>query len=99
MKPTIAIEGELTVFTAHDHKARLLGAMSPQGELTVELADVCEFDGAGLQLLLAAHRESVRRGGSLHLAAPSFPVLAALQLTGLTDHFDVSTAETLGAAP
>lgn len=99
MKPSIAIVGELTVFTAHDNKARLLEAMSPQGDLTVELTDVCEFDGAGLQLLLSTHRESARRGGALRLAHPSAPVRAALQLTGLTDHFDVFTGEDREVTP
>lgn len=99
MKPSIAIEGELTVFTAHENKTRLLSAMSPQGDLTVELTDVCEFDGAGLQLLLAAQRESARRGGALRLARPSASVMAALQLTGLTDHFDVFACEDREVAP
>jgi anti-anti-sigma factor len=92
MNTTIAIEGELTVFTAHDTKTRLLGAMSPQGELTVELGDVSEFDGAGLQLLLATHHEAARRGGALRLVSPSSHVSAVLQLAGLTDHFDISAS-------
>lgn len=99
MNTSIAIEGELTVFTAHEIKTRMLGAMSPQGSLTVELGDVSEFDGAGLQLLLAAHHEAVRRGGALHLASPSSPVTAALQLTGLTQFFETSAPEAQEATP
>lgn len=90
MTPSIAIEGELTVFTAHETKTRLLGAMSPQGDLSIELGDVSEFDGAGLQLLLATQHEANRRGGAMRLVSPSSHVSAALQLSGLTDHFDIS---------
>lgn len=99
MNTSIAIEGELTVFTAHEMKTRLLGAMSPQGELTVELGDVSEFDGAGLQLLLATHHEAVRRGGALRLASPSSHVTAALQLAGLTQFFEASASETQEVTP
>jgi anti-sigma B factor antagonist len=89
MNKTLVIEGEMTVFTAHDIKARLLEAIPPKGDLTVVLEDVAEFDGAGLQLLVAAQHEATSRGGALHLQSPSNSIHTALRLAGLEAHFDV----------
>lgn len=96
MNTPLAIEGELTVFTAHDTKARFLAAMSAQGELTVNLEAVSEFDGAGLQLLLATQHESQRRGGALRLTSLPPAVQAAMALTGLTTHFATTSSDTQG---
>ena len=99
MNTSIAIEGELTVFTAHEIKTRLLEAMPQQGSLTVELGDVSEFDGAGLQLLLAAHHEAAQRGGALRLASPAPHVASVLQLVGLPHYFDTSAPKAQEVTP
>ncbi len=94
MTNTFAIEGELTVFTAHDIKTSVLAAMSTEGSLHIDLSEVSECDGAGMQLLLAARHEAAQRGGALHLTSPSSQVMAVLQLVGLKDHFEASEPAT-----
>lgn len=99
MTASIAIEGELTVFNAHEIKTRLLDAMSQQGALTLDLSEVSECDGAGLQLLLAARHEAEQRGGALRVSSPSKQVAAVLQLAGLPHHFETSESETPEVTP
>jgi anti-sigma B factor antagonist len=82
-----AIDGELTVFTVHALKDRLLAAMAHDKVLEIDLSGVSEIDGAGIQLLLAAHREAGQRGMVFKLAAPSPVVAEALALGDLTPHF------------
>lgn len=99
MNTSIAIDGELTVFTAHEIKTRVLAAMSQEGALNLDLSEVSEFDGAGLQLLLAARSEAVQRGGALQLTSPSDHVTAVLQLVGLSSHFDAAATNTQEVTP
>ncbi len=94
MNTSFAIEGELTVFTAHEIKTRVLAAMPQEGALALDLSEVSEFDGAGLQLLIAARHEASQRGAGLHLVSPSSQVTAVLQLAGLSHHFDASQSDT-----
>lgn len=93
MTASYAIQGELTVFTAHELKTALLSAMPSTGTLQLDLAEVSEFDGAGLQLLLAAGNEAKVRGGQLALAHATEKVDAVLRLTGLQDHFAKPASE------
>jgi anti-anti-sigma factor len=81
----LAIEGELSVYTAPALKARLLDALAEAGagDLMLDLQAVSEVDGAGIQLLLAARREAALRGSKLALCNPT-PVFAeAVALAGL----------------
>ncbi len=94
MTNTFAIEGELTVFTAHEIKTGVLAAMSAEGALHIDLSEVSECDGAGLQLLLAARHEAAQRGGAMRLTSPPNQVKAVLELAGLTDHFESSEPDT-----
>jgi anti-anti-sigma factor len=93
MTASYAIQGELTVFTAHELKTALLSAMPSTGALQIDLGEVSEFDGAGLQLLLAAGNEAKARGGQLVLADAPERVDAVLRLTGLQDHFAKPASE------
>lgn len=86
------VEGELTVFTVHALRDRLLAAMNASTEIEVKLAEVSEVDGAGVQLLLAARHEAQQRGITLRIAgqppALSASVRAALDLIGLDEGLD-----------
>ncbi len=99
MTTSIAIDGELTVFTAHEIKTRLLEAMASKSTLRVDLGEVTEFDGAGLQLLLAARHEAAQRESQLVLISPPAQIKAVLQLTGLIDHFETSEPDTQEVTP
>jgi len=99
MNASFAIEGELTVFTAHEIKTRLLSVMPTRSTLEVQLGEVTEFDGAGLQLLLAAKHEAAQRESQLVLISPPAQVKAALQLAGLLDHFEATDAGNREVSP
>jgi anti-anti-sigma factor len=87
MSAPLSIEGELTVFTVHALKERLLAALSQSSTLQIDLSGVSEVDGAGIQLLLAAKREAQQRDGSVSLIAPPPQVLEALALVDLAHEF------------
>ena len=77
---------ELTIYGAaalREQLAATLGELAPGAALTLELADVCEIDSAGMQLLIAARRAAEARGCGLHLRGHSPAVLDAFHLFGL----------------
>lgn len=81
--PAFSIDGELSIFVATELRERLLAAMPPRGEWCIDLSGVCEVDGAGLQLLVAAAHEMRRRGGVLRMQDPSPQLGAVLDLVGI----------------
>ncbi|KGM40233.1 hypothetical protein JY96_09835 [Aquabacterium sp. NJ1] len=95
MSAPLKIEGELTVFTVHELKTRLLAALGEGQALQIDLGGVSEVDGAGIQLLLAAQREARKHGSAITLLAAPPQVEEALKLTDLTHEFDACGAEQL----
>ena len=93
MSAPFIIEGELTVFTVHALKDRLMAALAESSTLHIKLGDVSEVDGAGVQLLLATKREAQQRGGALSLSAHPPQLLAALDLADLTAELGATCAE------
>lgn len=83
MTAPLVLDGECTVYVAHELRQRLMQALEAAPTLSLDLADVAEFDGAGLQLLIAARREAEQRGGTLQLVAASPVVAETLKLVGL----------------
>ncbi len=79
----LRLEPELTIYSAAQVKQALVDALVARDPLTLDLADVCEVDSAGVQLLLAALRHAVSQGGSLQLAGHSAAVQEAFALLGL----------------
>lgn len=82
-----SIEGELTIYTAADTKARLLPLLAQCSTLEIDLSQVSELDSAGVQLLLLAQRECEKRNGRLHLHGHSAAVSEALEMCNLTEIF------------
>ncbi len=88
----LELEGELTIHTAEEQKARLLAFLDAATADVTAVADglelglsgVSEVDTAGLQLLLVAVCEADRAGTALTLAEPSPDVRRVLELTRLT---------------
>jgi len=54
-------------------------------ELIIDLGEVTFLDSAGLCVLAAAHRRSVRQGVALRVLASSRAVIRPMQITGLWD--------------
>lgn len=84
---TLAIEDELTIFTASERKNRLLDFLKSDDELEINLSKVSEIDTAGLQLLILIKREAAKTGKTLRLVMHSKPVLEILELTRLSQSF------------
>lgn len=83
----MAVRGEMTIYSAAELAALWLPWLTDAQSWQLDLTDVAEMDGAGLQLLLLAHRELHACGASLQLVAQSPAVEQVLSLCQLTAHF------------
>ena len=75
-------EGELTIQTAEGSKGILMSLLD-SGPTEIGLAEITEFDTAGLQLLLLTQAEAARRGGSVRFGVPSQAVTEVLAIARL----------------
>jgi anti-anti-sigma factor len=86
--PSIAIEGELTIFTAAELKQRLIAALTTGSiEVEVDLSQVSEIDSAGIQLMVAAKREASARNLALRFTSHSSAVFNLIELYDLSGYF------------
>lgn len=83
----IAINGELTIYTALDLKATLLAGLATNEELELDLSGVEEIDAAGLQLLVMIKQQAAALGKTLRFTGHSPVVLDLLDLSGLAGFF------------
>lgn len=72
---SLAIRGELTI----NYAAEAITHLRAHENSGLDLADISELDGAGLQLIIAATRDA-----GMRLVAASDPVADVLRLVGLT---------------
>jgi anti-sigma B factor antagonist len=79
----LAVEGEMTIYRAAELKPVLLDAVRTQDSPALDLSGVCEFDSAGVQLLLASRLEAARLGKPFAVVAASPAVREVLALLGL----------------
>jgi len=82
----IAIEGELSIFTAATERLHLLDAFESGNEEEVDLSQVSEIDSAGIQLMVAAKREAATRSTSLRFTGHSPAVFDIIELCDLAGH-------------
>ena len=76
----VCIDGELTIYTVAELAAALLPQMGAAPRLELDLSEVTEMDGAGLQLLAVIRREAGNAGIALSVTGQSQAVTQALQL-------------------
>lgn len=96
MSMSIPIEGELTVFQVHELRTQWLAALDSERDLTVDLAEMTEIDGAGVQLLLALRNEARMRGARVRVLNPSAQAAAMLELLRLDAELNASPAGSPG---
>lgn len=84
---TLAIEGELTIYTAAKRKPELLAFIKSGKEFEINLAGVTDIDTAGLQLLILLKREASQAGKKLSFVMHSKTVLEVLELANLIGPF------------
>lgn len=83
----LAIEGELSIYSAGEWKKRLHDLLDQGGSLELDLGAVHELDTAGLQLLIMAKKEASARGQQLQLCNHSPAVLEVFELCGVAAFF------------
>ncbi|MHA4969545.1 STAS domain-containing protein [Pseudomonas extremorientalis] len=76
----VGIDGELTIYTVAELAGALLSQMGAVPRLELDLSQVTEMDGAGLQLLAVIQREAGVAGTALSVTGQSQAVMQALQL-------------------
>jgi anti-anti-sigma factor len=76
----IAIEGELSIYTAAEWKKRLDDLIGQVGNLELDLGAVQELDTAGLQLLIMAKTAATARSQQLRFSNHSPAVLEVFEL-------------------
>ncbi|MCJ8203482.1 STAS domain-containing protein [Pseudomonas sp. RGM2987] len=79
----VQIDGEQTIYTAADLSALWLPRLGATPRMEVDLSQITEIDGAGLQLLLMALREAPKAGTQLTLTGRSQAVNETLELCNL----------------
>ncbi|MEJ1228109.1 STAS domain-containing protein [Pseudomonas sp. CCNWLW56] len=79
----VRIDGELTIYTAAELAAQLLPSLGNTPRVALDLSQITEMDGAGLQLLLMALREAPKAGTELTLTGRSKAVTETLELCNL----------------
>lgn len=86
----LAVDGEMTIYTAADLKQRLLDQLAGAGSLELDLSQVAEMDSAGLQVLLMAKAEAGRHAVELQVSNYSRAVFDVLELLGMQSDFSDS---------
>jgi anti-sigma B factor antagonist len=81
------IEGPMILARAIELRDAILGALSQQCSVELDLSDVTELDSAGVQLLLMAKSAAAARDRELRLVGQSSVVLRTLELLRLDAHF------------
>ncbi|WLH10584.1 STAS domain-containing protein [Pseudomonas hefeiensis] len=79
----VQIDGELTIYTAADLAAQLLPRLGATPRMALDLSQITEMDGAGLQLLLMVQREAPKAGTRLEITDHSKAVTETLALCNL----------------
>lgn len=85
---TFKLREELTITTAGDLKAELLGGLGEPGALELDGSGVAAVDLAGLQLLCAAHRSAALANKTIRfIAGGESPVIdQAARTAGFHEH-------------
>lgn len=83
----LAIDGELSIYSASEWKKRLDALIAQGGSLELDLGAVQELDTAGLQLLIMAKKEATARSQQLLLSNHSQAVLEVFELCGVAAFF------------
>jgi anti-sigma B factor antagonist len=79
----IAVSGEITIYSAVELKSKLLEAVAGSEVVECDLADISDFDSAGVQLLEMLRRQ-VDTAGSMRVTGASEPVRELLDLYRLS---------------
>ena len=83
----LAIKDEMTIYNVLDHKNNLLPYLEAGKELQLDLSEVGEIDGAGMQLLIMMKQQAQKVNNQFSLVHHSQAVVEVLSLLGLESFF------------
>lgn len=86
-----AIESEITIYNAVLIKEKLMALIEDHPAVDIDLSSVSEIDTAGLQVLLLAKKEGVRRNKDVRLVNSS---LCATEIVRLLNTLHLLNSET-----
>ncbi|MBR7800734.1 STAS domain-containing protein [Undibacterium fentianense] len=84
---SLAISGELTIYTAANEKQHLQDFLETDDDLELNLSQVSEMDSAGLQVLILMKQEAARRNKKLRYSMHSKAVLEVMEMCNMTASF------------
>ena len=88
-KATIEPIGKLTVQTSPDLSAAVEQLPANICDIDVDLTNVDYIASAGLRVLVATEKLTVKRGGTMRLLHPCDSVMEVLEMTGLSEVFAI----------
>lgn len=83
----LAIEDEMTIYTAAEQKSTLLGHFTENDAIEIDLSAVSEIDSAGVQLLMLLKNEASKSDKQVRYTHHSQSVVAVLELLDLATQF------------
>lgn len=83
----LTLSGELTIYTAAETKRKLFSYWDKELEVELDLSEVTEIDGAGMQILMQLKHEAVECRKPICYTNHSQPVLDVMELLKLTSKF------------
>jgi len=86
-KTALRIDGDMTIYRAHELMQQLLEAFGRSANVEIDLSGVTELDTAGLQLLMLAKKVAQANSTELHLTRHSPAVLDVFELLDLAPFF------------
>lgn len=83
----VSLEGEFVISNAAVVREQLLNALNQHTTVEVSLANVTEFDSAGLQIMVAAKKYATSKNSQLTFIDHSENVVELLDLSQMTAFF------------
>lgn len=83
----LAVRDEMTIYSVREQKRRLFDYLKSAKELQIDLGEVTEIDGAGVQLLMFLKQEAAHRNIKFSLTQHSRTVVEVLEMLNLSKHF------------
>ncbi|MBS4096824.1 MAG: STAS domain-containing protein [Sulfuricella sp.] len=87
---SIAIEGDMTIYTAPELKQELLNCLAEHRGIEVSLDGVSDMDSAGFQVLYLLKREATASGKKASFIGPSPAVVDVLEVFKMAPYFEDS---------
>lgn len=79
---TIVLDPELTISYVSELKDRFLSTLEQERDVTLDVSQVVEFDGAGLQLLISLKKWCRKHNKTMRIEKHSDSVSSVLALIG-----------------